>query len=102
MRSLLRCVTLCVALVVTMCYDSEESNESYEDMFVNRYRANTFIKVPGHNNYQWQKRYKSPAERQSEICENHFHCRMLAYRYGPQTAYQKYFGGRKVNNGLRY
>ncbi|XP_026998313.1 matrix Gla protein [Tachysurus fulvidraco] len=100
MRSLLRCVTLCAVLVITMCYDSEESNESYEDMFVNRYRANAFFNE--RNNRQWQRRYKPQAELQSEICENYFNCRMLARRHGSQAAYQRYFGGRQVNNVLRY
>ncbi|GAA6087339.1 matrix Gla protein, partial [Tachysurus ichikawai] len=46
--------------------------------------------------------FKSQAEQQSEICENYFNCRMLAFRYGPHAAYQKFFGGRPLNNGLRY
>ncbi|XP_058260275.1 matrix Gla protein [Hemibagrus wyckioides] len=99
MRSFLRFVTLCVILVVAVCYDSEESNESYEDMFFNGLRANTFMNVPGRNNRKsYQSGRKFQAELRSEICENYFHCRLLARYHGSQAAYQKYFGSRPVNN----
>ncbi|XP_039901909.1 matrix Gla protein-like [Simochromis diagramma] len=43
MRSLLRLLALCAAVSLCVCYESHESTESTEDLFVPPNRANSFI-----------------------------------------------------------
>ncbi|XP_038550415.1 matrix Gla protein [Micropterus salmoides] len=105
MRSLLQFLALCAAASLCVCYDSHESSESIEDLFVHRNQANTFMtpqrgnghsppRRNGYNSYNFMRTVKSPAERHAETCEDYSPCRSYAYRYGFQQAYQRYFGSR--------
>ncbi|KAF1379148.1 hypothetical protein PFLUV_G00173070 [Perca fluviatilis] len=105
MRSLLQCLALCAAVSFCVCYDSNESTESEEDLFVPPNQANSFISPQrgnvynpprgnGYNHYNFMRKKKSPAERQAETCEDYSPCRNYAYRHGTQQAYQRYFGSR--------
>ncbi|KAM9844186.1 matrix Gla protein [Aulostomus maculatus] len=101
MRSLLQCLALCAVVSLCVSYDSHESAESIEDLFVPPNRANSFI-TPGRGNVYnpprgrqfFYRKIKSPAERRAETCEDYSPCRFYAYRHGFQQAFQKYFGSR--------
>ncbi|KAM9346771.1 matrix Gla protein isoform 1-T2 [Symphorus nematophorus] len=105
MRSLLQFLALCAVISLCICYESHESTESIEDLFVPPNQANSFItphrgnvysppRGSSLNQYNIMRRIKSPAERRAETCEDYSPCRLYAYRHGFQQAYQRYFGSR--------
>ncbi|XP_037545425.1 matrix Gla protein [Nematolebias whitei] len=103
MRSLLRFLALCAAVSLCVCYDSRESTESTEDLFLPRNRANSFMPPRGNSIYNSPSRFrfnafmrkrKPVSEIRAETCEDYSPCRLYAYRFGYQQAYQRYYGSR--------
>ncbi|XP_069510557.1 matrix Gla protein [Ambystoma mexicanum] len=87
---------------VTLSYDSQESNESFErySPFVSPRRANTFMTYQQRRNARVNERIreqtKSPQERQREICDDYDLCERYAMRHGFPAAYRRYFGNRRT------
>ncbi|XP_039621659.1 matrix Gla protein [Polypterus senegalus] len=91
MQTLLLATLLSLLAAITFCYDSHESIESREEIFMNPYQANSFM-----NRYNYRQRllnaYKKPFERQREICEDYSPCENFARFRGYNRAYQHFFG----------
>ncbi|KAL4658016.1 matrix Gla protein-like [Arapaima gigas] len=51
MRAVLPCAALCLLLTLCLAYDSHESEESIEDLMVNRQRASAFFKPQRRKTY---------------------------------------------------
>ncbi|XP_048847509.1 matrix Gla protein [Brienomyrus brachyistius] len=101
MKTILQCVFLAALVTLCLCYDSHESQESLEDPFVTRYRANSFFNTrrgPIYNNHNYRRLVKSPAERRAEVCEDFSPCRLYANRHGSHVAYQRFFASRNPWN----
>ncbi|XP_038232826.1 matrix Gla protein-like [Dermochelys coriacea] len=101
MRTLILLTLLAVLMVAAFCYESYESMESHEfvNPFINRRNANDFMRPQPRRNLMVQERirerYKTPQERQREICEDYNPCERYAMHHGYIAAYKRYFGQRR-------
>ncbi|XP_034080122.1 matrix Gla protein isoform X2 [Gymnodraco acuticeps] len=105
MKSLLQFLAVFAAVSFCVCYDSHESTESEEDVFVPPNQANSFIAPQqgnaynpprGNTHYNFVRKVKTLAERRAETCEDYSPCRYYAYTHGFPQAYQRYFAPRNV------
>ncbi|KAK5885421.1 hypothetical protein CesoFtcFv8_019130 [Champsocephalus esox] len=102
MKSLLQCLAVFAAVSFCVCYESHESSESEEDVFVPPKQANSFIAPQQGNAYNpprgntYYRKVKTLAERRAETCEDFSPCRYYANTHGFPQAYQRYFAPRNV------
>uniref|UniRef100_A0A8C9FSC6 Matrix Gla protein n=1 Tax=Pavo cristatus TaxID=9049 RepID=A0A8C9FSC6_PAVCR len=72
---------------------------AFPDPFLNRQRANGFIRddtgLRGILQERIRERNKAPQERQREICEDFYLCEQYAINHGYPAAYRHYFGRRR-------
>ncbi|XP_040919277.1 matrix Gla protein [Toxotes jaculatrix] len=101
MRSLLQFLALCAMVSFCVCYESHESTESIEDVFVPPRDANSFFStqrgnihnLPRGNGFpNFRRMRKSPVEMRAEICEEYSPCRQYAYSSGYEKAFMRFFG----------
>ncbi|KAK6311827.1 hypothetical protein J4Q44_G00174910 [Coregonus suidteri] len=99
MRTLLQCVALCVTISLCVCFDSQESTESFEDVFVSPFRANSFINPESPQRGSTYSTYRRTMKSPADLC----HCRdkgttlpvaSLPIAMVTDTYLQRYFGAR--------
>lgn len=100
MKSLLLLAIVAALAVVTLCYESHESMESYEiSPFINRRNANTFMSPQQRWRAKAQERVRErtkPAyEINREACDDFKLCERYALMYGYNAAYNRYFRQRR-------
>ncbi|KAM5263900.1 matrix Gla protein [Ctenodactylus gundi] len=100
MRSLLLLSILAALAMLTLCYESHESMESYEvNPFLNRRHANTFISPQQRWRAKIQERLREsskPAfERNREACDDYKLCDQYARIYGYNAALNRFYRQRR-------
>ncbi|XP_043924103.1 osteocalcin [Protopterus annectens] len=99
-------LTLCALAVICFCKRDADSSHSAQDshgsqsreaVVVRKKTANAFMKRHKRSYYDYVERYyeqfKTPQERQREICEHYQPCDQMADQVGADEAYRRYFGG---------